>query len=60
MPTEQHFREQAELCFEIARYMSNPAAAEHARLAAVEYLRRADELQKQKGVTKSVVAITIN
>ena len=40
-----YFRVQAQLCLEIARQLSDQAAAERTRLTAVGYLARAEELE---------------
>jgi hypothetical protein len=44
------FRSQAELCLEIARQLSDRAAADNVRLTAANYLARADELEEKAEV----------
>jgi hypothetical protein len=43
-----YLRAQAELCFAMARLVSDPDAAKLARLAAERYMRRADNAEKRK------------
>jgi hypothetical protein len=56
MEDAAHFRTQAALCLDIAPWLSeSPATAERARLAAVEYTRRADLLDD---LTKVMIVVT--
>jgi hypothetical protein len=45
MQDAAYFRAQAQLCLELARQLSDQAAAERTRLTAVSYLARAEELE---------------
>jgi hypothetical protein len=46
MQTARYFRDQAALCLEIARQMSDPEAAENLRATAAHHSERAAELEK--------------
>jgi hypothetical protein len=43
-----HLRAQAELCFAIAELMSDPADAERVRLAAEQYVSRAERAERER------------
>jgi hypothetical protein len=43
-----HLRAQAQLCFAIADLMSDPADAERVRLAAEQYLLRAEKAERER------------
>jgi hypothetical protein len=43
-----YFRAQAELCFALAGLMHDPVAANLARLAAEQYMRRANNAEQEK------------
>jgi len=42
-----YFRDQAALCLEVARQMSDPEAAENMLASAAKYFAKANELEKQ-------------
>jgi hypothetical protein len=53
MQTARYFRDQAALCLEIARYMSDPHAAEDLRATAAQHFTRATELEKERELIRS-------
>jgi hypothetical protein len=46
MPDARYFRDQAILCLEMARQMSNPQVAENLRASAASHLIKAIELEQ--------------
>jgi hypothetical protein len=53
MHDAQHYRDQAELCLEMARMMSNRDAAQTLRMSATQYLEKAAEIERQSGPAAS-------
>lgn len=51
MQDAQHYRDQAKLCVEIARQMSNPDTAETLLASATQYLEMAAEIERQTAAT---------
>jgi hypothetical protein len=49
----RYWREQAALCLEISRQISERGAADHMRATAAEYFARAVELEKRSDVAGS-------
>jgi hypothetical protein len=48
MPNATHLRRRAELCFAIAQVLSHPADAKVARQTAEQYVRRAENTEKEQ------------
>ena len=46
MPNADYFRDQAFLCLEIARHMSDPAAAANCRAKAGDHFAKAIEIER--------------
>jgi hypothetical protein len=44
-----YFRDQATLCLEIARHISDPTAVENLRASAARHLVKADDVEKRSG-----------
>jgi hypothetical protein len=49
MQSAGYFRDQAALCLEIARHISDPQAVENLRTSAARHLIRADDVEKRSG-----------
>ena len=47
MQSVRYLRSQAELCLELAQQISNRHEAEHLRIAAADYFRRAVDVERQ-------------
>jgi hypothetical protein len=49
MQSAGYFRDQATLCLEIARHISDPQAVENLRASAARHLVKADDVEKRSG-----------
>jgi hypothetical protein len=49
MQSAGYFRDQAALCLEIARHISDPQAVENLRASAARHLSKADAVEKRCG-----------
>jgi hypothetical protein len=49
MQSAGYFRDQAALCLEIARHISDPQAVENLRASAARHLSKADAVEKRSG-----------
>jgi hypothetical protein len=49
MQSGGYFRDQAALCLEIARHISDPQAVENLRASAARHLSKADAVEKRSG-----------
>jgi hypothetical protein len=49
MQSAGYFRDQAALCLEIARHISDPQAVENLRASAARHLSKADVVEKRSG-----------
>jgi hypothetical protein len=52
----KYLRQQAELCLEIARQLSDPAAARRVRLNAADFFAQAEALERSSEQTASAQA----
>jgi hypothetical protein len=51
MQSAGYFRDQAALCLEIARHISDPQAVEKLRASAARHLSKAEAVEKRSGGT---------
>jgi hypothetical protein len=51
MQSAGYFRDQAALCLEIARHISDPQAVENLRASAARHLSKAEAVEKRSGGT---------
>ena len=54
MQSAGYFRDQATLCLEIARHISNLQAVENLRASAARHLVKADDVEKRSGGQRSI------
>ena len=56
MQSAAYFRDQAALCLEIARHISDPGAVENLHASAAQHLMKADDAEKRNAVKGTLIS----